>query len=159
MITELRDPFFMTTAEINDEVVHLHAQKQMFEAARKVMDQMPQAFESYQQALEQSYLPDFDIIEEKDLVAAVMQIYIRLYGSKYVTFTDADMATHLEKFGYRLKPNMDHPISRYDLKNLINNDHLFERHQLQDQTTLLVPLQSWIDLCTHVLSQKQALQA
>ena len=159
MITELREPTYMSTSEINDEIVHLHVQKSMFDAARKVMVEMPVAFESYQQALEQSYLPDFDIIDEKDLVAAVMQIYIRLHGTKYVTFTDAEMATHLEKFGYRMKPNVDHPISRFDLKHLISNDHYFARHQLQDQSILLVPLQSWIALCHHVLSQKQALAA
>ena len=159
MITELREPTYMTTSEINEEIVHLHSQKMMFDAARKIMEEMPAAFESYQQALEQSYLPDFDIIEEKDLVAAVMQIYIRLHGVKYVTFTDAEMALDLEKFGYRMKPNIDHPISRYDLKSLINNDHLFQRHQLQDQSILLVPLQSWLDLCKHVISQKQALPA
>ncbi len=159
MITELREPTYMSTSDINDEIVHLHAQKMLFDAARKIMEEMPTAFESYSRALEQSYLPDFDIIEEKDLVAAVMQIYIRLHGTKYVTFTDAEMAQNLEKFGYRMKPNVDHPISRFDLKSLINNDHLFQRHQLQDQSILLVPLQSWLDLCNHVINQKQALQA
>lgn len=159
MITELRDPTYMSTSEINEEIVHLFVQKQMFQAAKLVMDQMPAAFESYQQALEQSYLPDFDIIEERDLVAAVMQIYIRLHGTRYVSFTDAEMAQDLERFGYRMKPNVDHPISRYDLKHLINNDHLFQRHQLQDQSILLVPLQSWLDLCQHVIKQKPAPQA
>ncbi len=154
MIAELRDPVYMTTAEIDEEIVHLYSQKLLFEDARKMMEQMPRAFASYQNALEQSYLPDFEIITSGQLLSAVMQIYIRMHGAKFVQFTDTDMAAWLEKFGYRLSSNEDHAISRYDLKGLVNDDKFFTRYQLQDNSILLCPLQAWIDLCSHVIEQK-----
>lgn len=154
MITEIRDPAYLTTDEIQKEIIHLHGQKQLFEEARMMMEQMPKAFESYHQALEQSYLPDFEFITDDHLLSAVVQIYIRMHGTKFVQFTDSDMAVLLEKFGYRLSSNEDHPISRYDLKMLVNDDRFFNRYQLQDNSILLCPLQAWIDLCDHVIKQQ-----
>lgn len=152
MITEVRDPTYMTTADIEAEIVHLHSQKIRFAEARKMMEAMPRAFESYQQGLEQSYLPDFQFLAETEIVDAVMEIYIRVHGTKCVQFTDIEMSQLMEKFGYRLTSNADHPISRFDLKIL--DDKYFQRYQLQDNSTLLCPLPSWVDACEQVMRQK-----